>query len=111
MNKVRSLVLDVGMSLQRRVLSEAFAASLLRTTIRPGRNRMKTQGNLWGEKCALDASMQPSVSCAVGLPCEGLLTYVTCSFWLRLYQLQRNPRFKNTELTVFMIIMLQFSCS
>jgi len=53
------------MSFQRCVLSEAFAASLHRTTIR------------------LDASMQPSVSGAVGLPCEGLLTYITSIFGLR----------------------------
>lgn len=53
------------MSLQRRVLSETFAASLHVTAIR------------------LDASMQTSVSGAVGLPCEGLLTYFTNVFGLR----------------------------
>lgn len=56
---------DVIMSLQRGELSEAFAASLDLTAIR------------------LDASMQPSVSGAVGPPCEGLLTYITGIFGLR----------------------------
>lgn len=63
------------------------------------------------ETCALDASMQPSVSGAVGSPCEGLLTYITCVFGLRLQQLQNNPRWKNTALTELIIRMIQFSKS
>ena len=71
------------MSLQRRVLSEAFAASLHLTAIRPERDSVNIR-KFMGEKCALNASMQTSVSGAVGLPCEGLLTYVTHIFRLEL---------------------------
>jgi hypothetical protein len=44
-NEVYSRVLDVVMSLQRGVLSEAFPASLHLTAIRPGRVEWKYKGH------------------------------------------------------------------